>query len=123
MLEFHLWKVELNDLAKANLKFIVAHILRNVYEDSFISSIPNISYLKNKGRGVTLRTIPRPANEWFLIFLRIYQPINMFLQLKTKYILIKVNIRSSKIIVTISIMCNMFKEMFDKCATIKTVYT
>lgn len=47
----------------------------------------------------------------------------MLLQLKTKYILIRVNIGSSKIIVTISIMCNIFEEMFDKCATIKTVYT
>ena len=90
---------------------------------SFISNTPGIGYLKNKGRGVTLRTIPRPTNEWFLIFLRIYQPINMLLQLKTKYILIKVNIRSSKIFVTISIMCNIFEDMFGKCATIKTVYT
>ena len=47
----------------------------------------------------------------------------MLLQLKTKYILIKVNIRSSKIFVTISIMCNIFEDMFGKCATIKTVYT
>ena len=34
MLEFDSWKVEFNDLAKVNLKFIVAHILRNIYEDS-----------------------------------------------------------------------------------------